>query len=125
MRHTADETACLLAVILNRSGQNRARVSARTIKFVAKRETLRSAFVDEVKDSLLDYGWVLVEIETGGFGAEKAKLLEAAKTVTAKRWLDEGLRRTLRRGEEIDSDEFAELEREASPDRETQSDEDE
>jgi hypothetical protein len=116
MRHTADETACLLAVILNRSGHNRARVSVRTIKFLAKRKTLRSAFASELKDALLDYGWVLVEIETGGFGAEKAKLLEAAKPVTAKRWLDDEIRRALRRREEIDAGEFARLEKEASPD---------
>lgn len=120
MRHTADQTACLLAVILNRSGQNRARVSAKTIKFLAKRKTLRGAFLNELRDALSEYSWALCELESG-YGIEKSTLLEAAKAVTGKRWLDDDLRRALRRGEDI---EFSALEEEASPD-EGQPDEDE
>jgi hypothetical protein len=120
MRHTADETACLLVVILIRSGQNRARVSAKTMKFLAKRKTLRGAFLNELRDALAEHGWVLCELETG-YGVEKSTLLEAAKAVTAKRWLDEDIRRDLRRGRAID---FGPLEKEILPD-ESEPDEDE
>lgn len=111
MRRTADETAKLLAAILNRSGQNRARVSAKTIKYLAKRETLRSAFVEELKEILPDYFWVICEIESGGYGAIKAKLLEAAKPVTAKKWLGDNERRELRKG----SFDFSALDSEITP----------
>jgi hypothetical protein len=106
MRRTADETARLLATLLNRSGQNRARVSAKTIKLLAKREILRSAFVEELKEVLPEYFWVICEIESGGFGAIRAKLLEAAKPVTVKRWFDDDERRALKKGtfEVLDTD---------------------
>ena len=91
-------TAILLAVILNRSGQPRARVSAKTIKYLGERRHLRRAFVAEVIDSLAEYSWTLTEIDTGGYAALRTKTLQAAKPVTAKRWLTEDERRALRRG---------------------------
>jgi hypothetical protein len=118
MRRTADETARLLAAILNRSGQNRARVSAKTIKLLAKRETLRSAFIEELKEFLPDYSWVICEIESGGYGAIRAKLLEAAKPVTARKWLRDDERRKLKDG----SFKFSALDSEIMPEDEAPDD---
>lgn len=95
---TVQQTALLLAVILKRSGQNRARVSAKTIKLLAVRQHLRSAFVVELVRELAEFGWIFFEISSGGYGAVQSKTLEAAKTVTAKRFLDDGERRELRQG---------------------------
>ena len=95
---TAHQTAILLAVILNRSEQSRARVSAKTIKLLAIRRNLRSAFVLELITEIAEFGWILFEISSGGFGAVQAKTLEAAKPVTAKRFLTDEERRDLRQG---------------------------
>jgi len=111
MKRSAKQTACLLAVILNRSDQTRARVSAKTIKLLAVRQNLRSAFVVELIDALAEYNWILFELSSGGYGAVKATALEAAKAVTAKRWLTDEERKALSRGE-VD---FADFEKEAAP----------
>lgn len=95
----AKQTAILLAVILKRSDQTRARVSAMTIKYLAIRRNLRSAFVVELIAALAEFDWILFELASGGYGAVQAKALEAAKPVTAKRWLTDGERMALRRGE--------------------------
>ena len=61
------------------------RVSATTIKRVARRERLREAFLDEVRDELFDLGWHFIwqtEIEFGIFRI--AKLNGWAK-LTSKR----------------------------------------
>jgi hypothetical protein len=94
----AQQTAIVLVVILNRSAQPRARVSAKTIKMLAGRKHLRRAFVAELTDALAEYSWTLSEIDSGGFAVMRTKALEAAKPVTAKRWLTDHERRALKRG---------------------------
>ena len=94
----AQRTATLLAVILNRSGQSRARVSTKTIKTLASRKHLRRAFAGELTDALAEFSWTLTEIDSGGYAAVKTKTLEAAKPVTAKRWLNDDERQALKRG---------------------------
>lgn len=86
-RLTVDQTACVLAVMLKRSDQTRARISEKTLRLVSHRSSLRLAFLSELKVALDAYGWILVDLEIGGFGVVQAKALEAAKAVTAKRWL--------------------------------------
>ena len=110
-----EKTAILLATILNRSKQTRARVSAKTIKKLALRKHLRRAFAAELADSLVEYSWVLFELDSGGYGAVQAKTLEAAKPVTAMRLLTDDERRELRRGL-VD---WAVFEREAAPEQES------
>lgn len=95
---TVQETAILLAAILNRSEQTRARVSTNTIKTLGGRALLRSVFVQDLIDAVGDYGWVLCELRTGGYGAVKASALEAARSVTAKRILSDQERAALHRG---------------------------
>jgi hypothetical protein len=96
MLRSAEETAILLAVILNRSGQTRARVSAKTIKILGKRSDLRRSFAAAVTDAMPEYGWIIFEIGRAGYGAIRAEVLTAAKAVTAKRLLTEDERRALR-----------------------------
>lgn len=99
MYRTAEDTACILTVMLNRSSQTRARVSAKTIKKVANRTQLRSAFVVELSDALAtEYDWILFELASGGYGAVQAKALEAAKSVTGLRWLTAAERKSITRG---------------------------
>lgn len=86
---TAYQAAILLAVILNRSEQTRARVSAKTIKQLAIRTNLRSAFVVDLTVELAEFGWVLCELPSGGFGAIQSKALESAKAVTTKLLTDD------------------------------------
>jgi hypothetical protein len=93
---TSEDTAMLLAVLLNRSGQSRARVSAVTIKLLADRQNLRRAFVELVIDALYEYNWILFEIR-GGYGAVQVRALEAARPVTARRLLTADELRALRR----------------------------
>ncbi len=121
MNRTVEETALLIAVILNRSGQNRARISAKTIKLLARRSHLRSAFVVELIATLADrHEWIMFELAIGGYGAVQAKALEAAKPVTAKRWLTDEERKALRTG---DTD-WEAFEEEATPDQDQADDED-
>jgi hypothetical protein len=94
---TPQQTALLLAVILQRSGQNRARISKATIRLLANRDrNVRDALVDLVNDPLGEYGWVLVPRDIGSYSAMRTKLLDAAKAVTAKRWLTAEERRELK-----------------------------
>ncbi len=102
MLRTANDTACLLAVILKRSEQTRARISAKTIKILANRRRLRGAFVAELGAALVDgFDWILTELSSGGYGAVRVQTMEAAKAVTAKRWLSDEERKTLRHAPDI------------------------
>jgi hypothetical protein len=80
---TARHTALLIALLLQRSGKNRVRFSDKTVKKLADRERLKSAFVVEVQLETMNIGVVLVELNRGGFGAMWAKPLEGAEVVKA------------------------------------------
>lgn len=95
---TARQTAILLALVLKRSGQTRARLSSKTVKLLARRDHLRSAFVVNLVAELAEYGWLLSETSIGGFGAIQFKALEGAKAVTAEQFLTELERRALSQG---------------------------
>src|SRR5690606_16820080 len=84
MLRTPGETAIILALVLKRSGQNRARLSAKTIKLAGGRKNLRGAFVVELADALAEYGWTISELDIGGFGVIRTKSLEAAKAVAIR-----------------------------------------
>jgi hypothetical protein len=120
MMRNSKETAALLAIVLKRSGQTRARVSGSTIKLLGGRQNLRSAFVLEVSDALADYDWILFELNAGGYGAVQARALEAAKSVTAKRFLNDDERRAIRRS----TSDLQELLRQAKPEEEEPGDDD-
>jgi len=105
----------LLAVILTRSQQSRARVSAATVKHCGLRETLRIAFLRKVIDELAEFGWIMFELgSTGGFGAVRATALEAARSVTRRRHLTDEEQSKSRR-DAFTAREWTELEEEATP----------
>lgn len=101
---TAEETATLIALIFERSGQARIRISQKTIKFLGYRYKLRSAFVVSVTEALSSYYDItMLELDTGAFGLIRTSSLEGAKAFTAKRMLEE-LLPDLRKGKALDFD---------------------
>lgn len=84
MYRTARHTALLVALLLKRSDKRLIRFSEKTLKRLAERDRLRSAFVLEVQLEAMNIGVVLVELNRGGFGANWASPLEGAPSVTAK-----------------------------------------
>lgn len=121
MLRTARETAIILAVLLKRSGQTRARVSAKTVKLARRGQQLKWPFIGSLTRELDELGWTFVELSSGGYGAIQTKTLESAKPVTAKRWLSDAERKALRNG----TLDIAAFEREASIDDEELQGEDE
>jgi len=96
MMRTPDQTALFIAVMLRRSGERRARMSEKTLRLVAQRKKLRSAFVYSVMEVLQrDIGICMTELDSGGYGLIYVKSLEAAKAITAKKFLDGVHRQTL------------------------------
>lgn len=121
MNRTVAQTALLIAIILNRTGQNRARISAKTIRLLSRRSLLRSTFILELIATLADrHEWIMFELAIGGYGAVHAKALEAAKPVTAKRWLTDEERKDLRLGKA----DWEVFEKEAAPQQDQADDED-
>jgi hypothetical protein len=96
------EIALLLAVIFQRSGEKRARISEKTLRLLGRRTKLRSAFIQNLMIELEDYALVLIELDAGGYGLIPSKSLEAAKTITAKSWLHDEEMSAIKRGEAID-----------------------
>lgn len=98
------ETALLVALLLKKSGQKRARVSTETIRRLSQRKQLRGAFIELLEKYLDVLGLILIEIERGGYGLIPSSALEGAPAITAKKYLADVLDR-LRRGE-IDFDDI-------------------
>jgi len=114
---TARDTAVILAAMLRRSGQTRARISASAVKLISQRNLLRAAFILALAEELEDLAWIFFELRGGGFGAIQTKTLEAAKPVTPMRWLNEAERKALKLG----TLDVAALAKEAAPEEDEQS----
>lgn len=84
MYPSAKQVALLAAVMLKRSEKSRARVSEKTIKHLAGRTTLRSAFTADLRAWLEDFGVLLVQLDRGGFALVAITALEGAPTVLSK-----------------------------------------
>jgi hypothetical protein len=93
MKRSAEETALLVATLLKRSEQRRARVSDKTIRLLSKRRTLRDAFKERLRAELDDIGIHIVELERGGFGVIPINALDGAPAITAKKYLPEELKK--------------------------------
>lgn len=90
MLRSPEDTATLLALLFDRSGQTRIRVSQKTIKFLGFRVNLRAAFVVSVADTLANYYDItMLELDNGAFGLFRTSSLEGAKSFTAKRLLED------------------------------------
>ena len=93
MKRTTEETAILVALLLKRSGQKRARLSESTIRVLSKRKTLRDAFKERLRSELDDIGIHLVQLERGGFGIIPINALDGAPAITAKKYLGDDLKK--------------------------------
>jgi hypothetical protein len=93
MKRTIEETAILVALLLKRSGQKRARLSESTIRVLSKRKTLRDAFKERLRSELDDIGLHLVQLERGGFGILPINALDGAPAITAKKYLGDDLKK--------------------------------
>lgn len=96
MRRSPEETAVLVALLLLRSGQKRARVSEKTVKRLARRKRLRTAFLAMIRQHLEDRAIVMIELDDGSWGLMPSKGLEGAPTITAKKYLIDDLERLKR-----------------------------
>ena len=113
MKRSTEHAALLVAALLKRSGQRRARVSESTIRLLSKRRTLRDAFKDRLRAELDDIGIHLVQLERGGFGIIPIDALDGAPAITAKKYLADELKK-LKRGD--DDAFFRQLRREIDED---------
>lgn len=89
---TAEETALLVALMFERSGKRRARVSAKTLERLSGRERLRSSFVARVQEALGDQANILMtEIDRSGFGLLSFSSLAGAEAITPESCFQEGI----------------------------------
>ncbi len=88
---TPEETALLIALLLQRSEQKHARISLPTLRRLSKRRHIRMAFLSMVEDHLDDLGVILFELERGGYGLIPSRALEGAQIITAKQYLQNEL----------------------------------
>jgi hypothetical protein len=93
MKRSTEQTAVLVALLLKRSGQKRARLSENTIRVLSRRRTLRDAFKERLRAELDDIGLHLVQLERGGFGIIPINALDGAVAITAKKYLSDDLRK--------------------------------
>ena len=91
MIRTPEETALLIALLLKRSDQKRARISVSTIRRLSKRKHIRGAFIEMLDKHLDSLGVILVEIDRGGFGLIPSSVLDGAPAITAKKYLSADL----------------------------------
>jgi hypothetical protein len=90
MRPNAEQTAVLIATLLHRSRERRARISERTVRILSRRRPLRDVFKEKLRAELDDLGIHLVQLERGGFGLIPTRALDGAPAITAKKYvLDE------------------------------------
>jgi len=99
MKRSTERTAILVAALLRRSGQRRARISENTIRVLSKRRTLRDAFKERLRAELDDIGIHLVQLERGGFGVIPINALDGAPAITAKKYLADELKK-LKKGDD-------------------------
>jgi hypothetical protein len=87
MKRTAQETAILAGLLMKRASARRARISEKTIRFLSKRRTLRTAFLDALTREMDDLGLHMVELDRGGFAVITIDSLDGAPTILAKNHL--------------------------------------
>ena len=88
---TYTETALLIALLLKRSEQKRARISVVTLKKMSGRRHLRVVFIARVQEALFyDSGIMMQELNRGGFGLIPNDALEGAPAITLKKHMPKG-----------------------------------
>ena len=85
---TPEETALLVALLLKRSKQKRARISVATLNLLSGRDRIRSPFIARVQEALsYDAGIMIQELNGGGFGLILTETLAGAPPITPKEYL--------------------------------------
>jgi hypothetical protein len=95
---TTEETAVILSVMMTRANVTRARISDKTIKLVSGRKQLRESFRITLNDDISEYGFLIVDLYSGGQAIIKISALEAAKSFTAKSVLTDAEIKDLKKG---------------------------
>ena len=95
---TSEETAVILSVMMTRANVTRARISDKTIKFVSGRKQLKASFRIALNDDISQFGFLIVELYSGGQAIIKISALEAAKSFTAKSVLTDEEIKGLKKG---------------------------
>jgi len=108
-QRTPAETALLIALLLKRSGQERARISTETLRNLSARRHIRGAFVHLLIKHLNYLGLILIEIDRGGYGLISSNALHTAPAISTRKYLLDDLDR-LREGNMDFNDIRAELE---------------
>ena len=87
---TPEETALLVALLLKRAQQKRARISVATLNFLSGRDRIRSPFIARVQEALsYDAGIMMQELNRGGFGLILTESLTGAPAITPNVYLPE------------------------------------
>ncbi|WP_031251342.1 hypothetical protein [Mesorhizobium sp. LSHC412B00] len=91
MLPTPATVASLFALMMQRYGKTRARISNVTLKSVSRRSMLRAKFLSDVRSELEEWGYLIVPLDRGGFGLLSSASLEGAPPITAKGLIPEEL----------------------------------
>ncbi|WP_089084080.1 hypothetical protein [Aquitalea magnusonii] len=108
MRHSEEQTAALLALMLHRSGKTRGRVSKGKFLKVAGRKHIRGAFREQVRLCLDDLGIIMFETESGGIAMVAASALDGAPVLMVASVADE-LHRVIDGDADVMTDIYEEL----------------
>lgn len=85
----AQQTARLLAVGFQRSRQNRARVSLKSVQRISGRNRVAAPFIVALLEFMAEYGITMAELTTGGFGLLYTSALNGAKSLPVTNFLTE------------------------------------
>ena len=90
MKISEYQTALLVALMFNRSGLKRGRLTAKTLCVISGRNHLRSHFIVQLQDELDDLGLILFE-SGRGFGLIRYSLLDGAMVLSESSHIAEEL----------------------------------
>lgn len=96
MRRTPEQTAILVALLLERSKHKRARISEKTIRRLARRKRLRISFLMMLREHLEDHALVMIELDDGSWGLMPSRGLQGAPTIISRDLLADDLHKLKR-----------------------------
>jgi hypothetical protein len=98
MHPSARIVALLIALMMHRSGKVRGRISEKTLRWVSRRSTLRTAFMSELVTWLADLGVVAVALDRprGGYALVAISALAGAPSLLARDHIADELKNAIR-----------------------------
>lgn len=82
-----EESALRLALLLQRSGKNKGRISESTLKIISERQRLKIGFLTQLQIYLNDLSIDLIQLDRGGFAIFYTSIFDGIPTLTAKKLL--------------------------------------